>query len=38
MQSFEILKVILLDLCDLVILQVQECGVIWDILRNCLQT
>lgn len=38
MQSFEVLKVILLDLCDLVVLQVQQCGIIWDIRRNCLKT
>ncbi len=38
MQSFEVLEVIFLDLSDLVILQVQQGGVIWDVLRNCLQT
>lgn len=38
MQSFEVLEVILLDLCDLVVLQVQQGGVIGDVLRNCLQT
>lgn len=38
MQSFEVLEVVLLDLGDLVVLQVQQSGVIGDILRNGLQT
>lgn len=38
MQSFEVLEVVLLDLSDLVVLQVQQGGVVWDVPRNCLQT
>lgn len=38
MQPFEVLEVILLDLCDLVVLQVQEGGIIWDVGGNLLQT
>lgn len=38
MQSFEVLKVVLLDLSNLVVLQIQKSGVIWDVPRNRLQT
>lgn len=38
LQPFKILEVILLDLSDLVVLQVQQDGVIWNIFRNLLQT
>lgn len=38
MKSFEVLEVILLDLSDLVVLQVQQCGVVWDVLWNRRET
>lgn len=38
MKSFEVLEVILLDLSDLVVLQVQQGGVVWDVPRNGCQT
>lgn len=38
MQTLEVLEVVLLDLCDLVVLQVQQCGLRWDLLRNLRQT
>lgn len=36
MKSFEAFEVILSDLCDLVVLQVQQMSVGWDIPRNVL--
>lgn len=38
MQPFEVLEVVLLDLGDLVVLQIEQGGVIWDVLGNLLQT
>lgn len=38
MESLEVLEVTLLDLCDLVILQVEQGGVVWDVFGNLLQT
>lgn len=38
LQPFEVLEVVLLDLSDLVVLQVQQDSVIWNIFRNFLQT
>ena len=38
MQSFEVLEVVLLDLSDLVVLQVQQGGVVGDVPRYSLQT
>lgn len=36
MKFFEAFEVVLSDLCDLVVLQVQQMGVRWDLLRNVL--
>jgi len=38
MKSFEVLEVILLDLSDLVVLQVQQGGVVRDVPGNGFQT
>lgn len=38
MQAFQVLEVVLLELRDLVVLQVQQCAVIRNVLRNFLQT
>ena len=38
MQSFEVLEVVLLDLSNLVVLQIQQGGVVRDVPRNRLQT
>lgn len=38
LQPFKVLEVILLDLSYLVVLQVQQDSVIWNIFRNFLQT
>lgn len=38
MQPFQVLEVVLLDLRDLVVLQVQQGGVVWDLCGNSLQS